>query len=208
LPALKLYYCDVLAPRKVCSFARHIGAPVEFIYVDLGKGEHKMPGYLTLNPNGRVPTLTHGAQILWEADAILCELAQRAAPDFLPAPDQQIEMIKWFSWNSQHFIRPGGELYFQFIIKERFRIGPPDASAVQEAQGDFRRAATVLNDHLKGRKWLLGDRPSVIDFSVGVTLPYEQAAHIPLGDFPEIRRWHEQLCDFPAWRDPWPSQAA
>lgn len=201
---MKLYYADTLAPRKVCAFARHIGAPVDFIYVTLEKGEHKAPGYLTLNPNGLVPTLTHGEKVLWEADAILCEIAQAAAPDFLPDADQQIELIKWFSWNAQHFYRFGGELYFQYIVKPRFNLGPLDPAAVEDAQGNVRRCAAVLNDHLRGRKWLMGDRPTIADFSVGIVLPYEESAHLPLDGYPELLRWRDQLNDFPAWRDPWP----
>ena len=207
MSAMKLYYSDTLAPRKVCAFARHIGAPVEFIHLSLEKGEHKMPGYLMLNPNGKVPTLTHGEKVLWEADAILCEIAQATGSDFWPGNDQQIELIKWFSWNSQHFTRAGGTLYFEYVIRPRFGLGPVDEASVKENQDHFRRHAAVLNDHLVGRKWLLGDRPTIADFSIAISLPYEEAAHLPLESFPEIRRWHDQLNEFPSWRDPWPEQA-
>jgi len=201
---MKLYYCDTLAPRKVCAFARHIAAPVEFIHVRLEKGEHKTPGYLALNPNGKVPTLVHGEKALWEADAILCELAEAAAPDYLPDADQQIELIKWFSWNAQHLNRWGGELYFQYLIKPRFKIGPLDAAAVEEAKKFYRNYAAVLNDHLAGRKWVMGNRPTVADFSLAVTLPYAETAHLPLGGLKEIERWHDQLNAFEGWRNPWP----
>lgn len=205
---MKLYYCDTLAPRKVCSFARHVGAPVEFIYLRFEKGEHKTPAYLALNPNGKAPTLVQGEKVTWEADAILCELAQAAAPDYLPDADQQIELIKWFSWNSQHFSRWGGELYFQYLIKPRFGLGPIDQAAVEDATGSFRACAAVLNDHLKGRKWILGDRPTIADFSVAVPLPYAEPAHLPLDGFTEIQRWHDQLNEFAGWREPWPDQFA
>ncbi len=68
-PAMKLYYSDVLAPRKACAVARYLEADVEFVYLDLRKGEQKAPSYLALNPNGTVPTLTEGDQVVWEADA-------------------------------------------------------------------------------------------------------------------------------------------
>ena len=34
-----------------------------------------------------------------------------------------------------------------------------------------------------------------------------QQAHLPLDDFPEIRRWHAQLNALPAWREPFPELA-
>jgi glutathione S-transferase len=68
---MKLYYFDTLQPRKVCAAAKYLEAPVEYVYVDLLKGEQRSPRYLALNPNGKVPTLTDGEKILWEADAIM-----------------------------------------------------------------------------------------------------------------------------------------
>ena len=57
-------------------------------------------------------------------------------------------------------------------------------------------------------KWLLGETLSVADFSVAVTLPWAREASMPLDDFVEVRRWHDQLNEFEAWRDPFPSAAA
>jgi glutathione S-transferase len=127
---MKLYYSDILSARKACAAARHLKLPVEFVYLDFAKAEHKTPAYLALNPNGKVPTLTDGAQTLWEADAIMCFLAQQAGSDLWPQDSRQIDIIRWFSWSAQHFNREAGALYFENIVKARFRIGPPDPDAV------------------------------------------------------------------------------
>lgn len=205
---MKLYYFDTLAPRKVCSFARHVGAPVEFVYVNLLKGEHRKPPYMAINPNGKVPAMTQGGKVMWEADAILCELAKAAAPDYLPDADQQIDLIRWFSWNSQHLNRWGGELYFQYLVRPRFGLGSPDEAAIAHALESWHSTAKVLNDHLAGRKWVMGDRPTIADFSLAVALPYAEGAHIPFKDYPEIHRWHDQMNGFDAWREPWPDLPA
>ena len=203
---MKLYYSDVLAPRKTCALIKYLKAPVEFAYLHLAKGEHKKPEYLALNPNGKVPTLVNGDKVLWEADAILCYLARQAGSDLWPDGDHQPEVISWFSWNSQHFIKSGGTLYFEFVIKKRFNIGPPDNAVVEKAVREFRTQAVVLNSHLKNRKWLVGDKLSVADFSVAVTLPYAGQASMPLDDFPEVRRWHDQLSALNGWLDPFPQR--
>jgi glutathione S-transferase len=203
---MKLYYNDTLSPRKACAVARYLRAPVEFICVDLTKGEHRSSDYLAINPNGKVPTLADGNRILWEADAIMCYLSEKVGSDLWPHDSRQIEIIRWFSWNAQHFTRHGGALYFEHIIRARFGLGDPDPAAVAEATGYFRRFAAVLNDHLEGRKWLVGDQPTVADFSVAVTLPYAGRASLPLDDFPGVRRWHDQLNAFEAWREPFPTK--
>ena len=64
---MKLYYhpnspncVDVLAT------ANHLGIALDLQLVDLLKGAQKDAAYLSLNPNGRVPTLVDGDFVLWE----------------------------------------------------------------------------------------------------------------------------------------------
>ena len=45
------------------------------------------------------------------------------------------------------------------------------------------------------------------DFSLAITLPYAEAAHIPLAEFPAFQRWHDMLCEIDAWREPFPESA-
>ncbi len=204
---MKLYYFETLNPRKVCAVAKYLGSPVELVRVDLGKGEHKQPAYLAINPNGKVPALTDGNLRLWESNSIMAYLARAAGSDLWPDGAHQIDVLLWLSWNSEHFTRHAGSLYFQNIIKPHFLKTAPDPKAVEEATGFFRQFAQVLNDQLRGRKYLVGDGLTIADFSVAVTLPYAQRAQIPVGEFPEIERWHGRLNELPAWREPFPAAA-
>ncbi|MEP6898754.1 MAG: glutathione S-transferase family protein [Rhodanobacter sp.] len=204
---MKLYWSDVLAPRKVCAVAKYLQSPVDYTYLDLGRGEHKTPDYLALNPNGKVPTLVDGSRVLWEADAIMCHLAARSDSELWPQDARQIEVIRWLSWNMQHFTANAGKLYFEYIIKARFGIGEVDPAEVEPAMKEWRRYAAVLDKHLLDREWLVGDELSVADFAVAVALPYAEYAHIPLHEFPAITRWHDRLCELDAWREPFPELA-
>lgn len=205
---MKLYYSEVLNPRKACAVARHLNAPVEYVYVDLGKGEQQSPQFLALNPNGKVPLLTDGDHVVWESNAIMAYLAQKAGSDLWPRDERQIEVLRWLSWDLAHFTYYAGTLYFENLIKAKFSIGPPDQAAVEEATGNFRKFAEILNSHLTGRRYVVGDTLTVADFALAVSLPYAQDAKIPVGDFPELQRWHERLNALPAWREPFPSLVA
>ncbi len=73
---LTLYY----APHT-CALASHIvleevGAAFALKRLDIDKGEHREPGYLAINPKGRVPALVAPRGILTETPAILAFLAQ------------------------------------------------------------------------------------------------------------------------------------
>ena len=201
---MKLYYSDILSSHRACAVARYVNAPVEYVYLDFAKGEHQKPAYLAINPNGKVPTLVKGERITWEADAVICRLSDDMGADLWPHDTRQMDIVRWVSWNAQHFTRAGGTLYFENIVKRRFGIGPPDADVVDEAIRDFRRWAAVLDGHLADRTWLVGDSITVADFSVAMVLPYADEAKLPLGDFANMRRWHDRLNEIESWRDPFP----
>jgi glutathione S-transferase len=206
---MRLYYSDTLNPRKACAVARYLNSPVEFVHVNLAKGENKTPEFLAINPNGKVPALEDGDLKVWESNAIMCHLARKAGSDLWPRDERnQIELTRWLTWNSEHFTRHAGTLYFEHIIKAKFGLGEPNAAAIEEATGFFKRFAGVLNDHLRGRKYILGDTLTVVDFAVGISLPYAEKANIPVKEFPEVERWHARLNELPAWREPWPVEKA
>jgi glutathione S-transferase len=203
---MKLYYFESLNARKACAVAKHLGLPVELVRIDLGKGEHRTPGYLAINPNGKVPALTDGNRKLWEANAIMAYLARAAGSDLWPRDDdRQIELMRWLSWDAWHFTRHGATLVFQNIIKPRFLGAAPDATAVEEATGFFKQFAAVLDEHLRGRTYILGDTLTIADFAVAATLPNADQAKIPVAEFTEILRWHGRMNELPGWREPFPA---
>jgi glutathione S-transferase len=206
---MKLYYFETINPQKACAVARYLDSPVEFVRIDLAKGQHKSPDYLAINPNGKVPALVDGETLLWESNAIMCHLAQRAGSDLWPSdPAKQIDVVKWLSWNSEHFTRHAGNLYFNYVIKPKFGLGAVDEKAVEEATGFLKQFGAVLDQHLAGRNFLLGDHLTIADFAVSVTLPHAEKIRLPLDGFNNIARWKELLSELPGWREPFPQLKA
>jgi len=139
----------------------------------------------------------------------MCHLARKAQSDLWPTdPDRQIEAIKWLSWNSEHFTRHAGNLYFNYHIKPTFGLGEPDMKVVEEATGFLKQFGAVLDSHLANRDFLLGDRLSVADFAVSVTLPYAEKIRLPLDGLQNVARWKDRLQEIAAWREPFPAAQA
>jgi glutathione S-transferase len=200
---MKLYYCETLNPRKACAAARYLGSPVDYIRIDLHRGEHKSPKFLAINPNGKVPVLEEeDGQALWEANAIICRLSDLAKGDLWPHDDRQIEVMRWLSWDAQHFTRHAGMLYFENMIKPSVGMGAPDPSVVEQQTANFRTFARVLDTHLERRDFVAANSLSVADFALGAALPYAEKAKLPLGEFPNIQRWYTHLDELPAWHQP------
>lgn len=204
----KLYYFETLNPRKACAAAKYVRADVDFVRVDLGKGEHKSPEHLARNPNGKVPVLVQDGQSLWESLAIMTRLATMTGSDLWPANDiaKQAEVLRWTSWDAFHFLPRTGAFYFEHFVKPRLGLGVPDEAKLAEVTPGFHDVAKLLDDHLGRRPFLVGEKPTVADFCVAAALPHAAEIHLPIAPYGNVLRWHDRLMELPAWRDPWPNR--
>jgi glutathione S-transferase len=207
---MKLYYFETMNPRKVCALAKYLGSPVEYIRTDLGQGAHKAPDYLARNPNGLVPLLVDNGRSIWESAAIMVHLAHKSGSEMWPArdPDKLVEVVKWLSWNNAHWTGVTGPFYFEHIIKAMFGMGEPDVAMLEKKERDFHRFAKVLEHQLATRRFLAGDSMTIADFATAVLLPYADQIKLPIADYRSIQRWHGELMQLDAWRNPWPAQPA
>lgn len=171
----KLYYCETLNPRKACAVAKHLASPVEFVRVDLATDEHKSPEHLRRNPNGKVPVLEHGGRFIWESLAIMTWLAQQAHSPLWPTdPGEQVEVLRWTAWDAFHWLPATGTFYFEHYVKPALGMGEPNEQSVAAATPEFHGAARILDAHLQGRRFLLGERLTVADFCLAASLPYAE----------------------------------
>ena len=198
---MKLHYSKNSNPRLAVAVARHLKSPVEFIAAEPQHPAHK-EAFKALNPNALVPVLEENGKTLWEADAIACRLSAIAQSDFWRLGDAQPEMIRWISWSTHHLNRAADPLYFFRVVWPTFMKAAPPQEKLDEGLKNFVQHAAVLNHTLADRKWLVDDHVSYADFRVATFLPFAEKAEIPIADFPNMLRWHNQLMELPAWRAP------
>ncbi len=80
-------------------------------------------------------------------------------------------------------------------------LGAPDPAFIARGEQNFGRFATVLNESLKGKTWLVGGRLTIADFSVGGLLPSAERMALPVARFSEICRWYKGLASLAAWSE-------
>jgi glutathione S-transferase len=207
---MKLYYMETMNPRKACATAKYLGSELEFVPIDSVPGGLKGAEYTAINPNGLAPVLVDGDLRLWESAAIMMHLAVRAESDLWPVsdPSRQVDIVRWISWDLCEFAPRAGAFYFENYIKPKFGFGPSDPAVLEASREPLKRAARILDAHLEGRRFLVGDRLSVADFCVGVLLPQQDEIGLPLREYAHLQRWHGRLMEIEAWRNPWPTQTA
>jgi glutathione S-transferase len=192
------------SPRatKVIALANHLGLECDLRMVHLFKGEQAAPEFAALNPNKRMPVLEDDGFVLWESNAILQYLAAKKPESRLWPADAkgQADVVRWLSWEGAHWTPACAPIIFERVVKQLAGLGEPNAAEIAKAEPEFAKFAEVLNGHLKGRKWLLGNDLTIADFSVGAPLIMAEAARLPLADYPEIARWYKGLAALPAWQ--------
>jgi glutathione S-transferase len=90
---------------------------------------------------------------------------------------------------------------FEYVAKPLV-LGRNDVDAAAIARGTelFNRNAKVLNDQLRGKKFVTGDNLTLADFALGAPMNIAEMAHYPLEPYGEIKRWYVNLCALPAWQ--------
>lgn len=187
----------------IVALKHHLWLEWEVVNVNLGRGDNRETTYKAMNPNQKMPTLQDGEMVLWESNAILMYLASKR-PDSGMWPlrsSEQADVLRWMFWESAHW---DAESIGMVVYEKRSRMvlghGSADPAFITRGEQNFQRFATVLNDALKGRKWLVGEQLTIADFSVGGLVPSAEALNLPVAKFPHVQRWYMGLASLPVWR--------
>jgi len=205
---MRLYWIKAQAPRRVLALVKHLGIEADLVEVDLMGGGLQSPDFARLNPNMKVPTLVDADLVLWEASAIMAHLCIKAGSDMWPAhnPAEQVEVLRWLSWNDCHWSPAVGPFYFQHVVKKTFGMGPPDTESLTSKAGELVKYGKVLDGHLAGRTYVACGRLTIADFQLASMASYWRESNMPFESAPNIVRWLDGLKRLPAWADPWPAR--
>ncbi len=206
---MKLYHFPISPnSRRVVATLHHLGLDCELQAVDLSKRDQLQPEFVQINPNHMIPTLVDGDFVLWESNAIMQYLCSKVSDNSLfPAdPIVRADITRWQFWQTGHFGSACGVFITENIIKPVFLQAEPDLQEIAKGEERFHRFAKVLDDHLKGRDWLVGDGVTLADFSVGSYLDLTSMAKYPLEPYLEIQRWYAGIEQLAAWQSSAPQK--
>jgi glutathione S-transferase len=187
--------------RKVEAVINHLGLSVEIRHLGFFDGDLRRPEYLALNPNARVPTLVDGDFALWESDAILQYLAEKAGDQaLLPRePKRRADVTRWQFWSAIHFNKAFGTIAFEAVAKPALNIGPTDAAAVAGALVELARCAPVLDGHLAGRDFVVGDALTLADYALIKLEAYQAKIPFDWSPFAQLNAYFERMRAVEAW---------
>jgi GST-like protein len=199
---IRFYFHPTPNPAKVALLLEEGKLPYEVIPVDTSKGEQHGSEFRKINPNGKVPAIvdTEGPggkeARVFDSNAILLYLAEKT-DSFLGSKNDRPELLSWLMFIASGLGPFSGQsVHFQFAAPE----------GLDYARNRYRREAErhyqVLNDHLAGREYIVGDSYTIADMSAWGWLErasrVRKGAEDPLGPFPHLKRLFQTVDSRPA----------
>jgi glutathione S-transferase len=187
--------------RKVEAVINHLNLPVEIRYLDFLAGDLRRVEYLALNPNALVPTLVDDGFVLWESDAIMQYLADGAEDQtlFPRDPRRRAEVVRWQFWGAIHFNKAFGTVVFEAFVKPKLGIGPTNDAIVESGLKDLARFAPILDSHLNGRKFLVGDAMTIADYAMIRLEPYQANISFDWAPLAHLNAYFARMRRVDAW---------
>ncbi len=160
--------------------------------IELSKGTQREDWFLRLNPNGRIPVLKHGEEVIFDSGAILYYLANKYNKLIPNSETERIKVIQWLMFQMSGIGPMQGQAnVFYRYLDEKIPI------AISRYQNECRRLYEVLDKQLEGRKWICDDY-SIADIANWCWVRVYFWAGINLDGLGNLKRWMNKMENRPA----------
>jgi len=130
--------------------------------IDLGKGEHKTPEFVAMNPFGKVPVVKYGDKTLFESRAIMRYIAtnNRDVQDLYPDVNADV----WMEVESQLFNPHISKIVSEKMFK-KWKGEPADDEVVEESLEKLEEVLDIYEEHLEKSEYIAGDSFTIADIA-------------------------------------------
>ena len=173
--------------------------------IRIGNGEQFGSGFVELNPNSKIPALLDLSGDkpvrVFESGAILLHLAEKFGA-FLGRPEDRPEMLSWLMWQM------GSAPYLGGGFGHFYAYAPyPMEYPINRFAMETKRQLDVLNRHLEGRTWMVGDEITIADMAIcpwygrlALGDSYDAGTFLSVHEYTHVVAWAERFFDRPAAR--------
>ena len=197
---MKLFYA-----AHTCSLASHIalkeaGAEYSTVRISFADSEQHSPGYLAINPKGRVPALLTDRGILTETPAILAFIAQSFSSARLAPLDDPFAFAKVQAFNSYLC----STLHVAHAHRMRGHRWADDPVAIAEMQRKVPQSVSgcydlIERDMLEG-PWVMGHTYTICDPYLFTLAQWLEDDGVEPGGIPKVIEHRRRVSERPATR--------
>ncbi len=178
---------------KVRLTAALVGKPIERREYDIMRGETRTPAFLAnVNSNGRIPVLQAGDRFIPESNAASYFVAEGSG--LIPSERfDHADMLRWMFWEQYNHEPNIATLRFWMRW-----LGPDNLADLQRLQIPAKRQAgnaalELMDDHLDGRDWFVGDDISLADICLFAYTHVAGDAEFELGRYIQVSQWLDRV---------------
>jgi glutathione S-transferase len=182
---------------KVALMLALAGEAFDYVHVNMMEGEHKQPPHLAKQRYGQVPLLVDrsNGRHLCQSAALLEYLADMTGRFGGANLDERLQAREWLYWD---FDRLAAPLYRARVAKLGFRKAAPEV--VEDCLTASKSALAVLETHLAGRQWLVGEGVTIADIDIYGVVAFSGEAGIDLADYPQVSGWLKRFEALPGFQ--------
>jgi glutathione S-transferase len=175
------------------------GLDWEPLPVDFFKGETRAEAYRSQNVMGEAPVLVDGDVRLSQSGVIQQYIIDKTGK-FGGADQERYEVLRWILWDNHKLSSQAGMTRFlmNFLPEDK-----RPAEVIDFMLARLKGAFGVLEAHPNGREWIVGDAPSMADFTCCGYLFYTEPFGFDRADWPAIDAWLGRISDLPGWKHPY-----
>jgi glutathione S-transferase len=167
-------------------------------FVDYFGGETRTPAYREINVMGEAPVLEHDGTRLTQSGVILDYLAGKLGRYGAANADERQEILRWLLWDNHKLTSYTATYRFLRTFTEN-----PDPAVMKVFRTRAETAWGVLEAHLAGRRYVVGDRLTIADLSLCGYLFWPEEIGVDWAAYPNLRDWLERIRSTPRWVHPY-----
>lgn len=177
------------------------GLDWEPVKIDFFGGQGRTPEFRSeLNPMGEAPVMIDGDVRLTQSGVIQDYVSEKSGRFGGKDAAERREILRWVLWDNHKFSSAAGMVRFlmNFLPEDK-----QPKEVITFTQARLANAYAVLNTHLEGRDWIVGDGITNADLTCCGYLYYPEAFGFDRSAFPNIDAWLTRLSDTPGWKAPY-----
>lgn len=167
-------------------------------FVDYFNGETRTPAYRAINVMGEAPVLEHRGRRLSQSGVILDYLAEVTGLYGPQDAEERREILRWLLFDNHKLT--GYTATYRYL---RTFVQNPDAAVMAEFRKRAEGAWGVLNAHLEGRRYVVGQRLTIADVSLCGYLFFADEIGVDWKTYPHLAAWLARLQGERRWRHPY-----
>lgn len=153
-----------------------------------------------VNAMGEVPVLEVDGQKMTQSAAILLHLSEKHGA-YRGKENERTEVLRWLFFDNHKFT----SYFATYRFLKSFSPTEPNADVMKFLRARVDAAYAIVEKHLAGREYLVGDAPTIADISLCgyVYFPPEESGIDLAAQYPALARWRERLKQLPGWKHPY-----